>query len=246
MAPAPTSITLRPGAGTDRSDRTTIIWADGAISNQWLQVTVKATPATGLAADDVFYFGNAIADSGNTDDDAQVNLADEIAARNNPRTGFNPATLDLAFDYNRDQFVNLADEIIARNNGTTVFTALKLITVSGALLASGPLARAAVETPPVLTIQKRGTAVWIVCRGSAQVTPVLMTTVDLAHGLWISVSTPPTYNSDNSSWTWRLDPSVQTTQAFYRLAGQAIEGEKLNTSTESDYERPHLNSTGTP
>ena len=45
--------------------RVEIIWADGAIENEWVQVTVLADADTGLAAPDVFYFGNAIGDSGN-------------------------------------------------------------------------------------------------------------------------------------------------------------------------------------
>ena len=47
-APAPISITVRPGAGVNGSSRVTLIWANNAIQKQWLQVTVKATAATGL------------------------------------------------------------------------------------------------------------------------------------------------------------------------------------------------------
>ena len=50
--------------GTGGSDRVTIIWDDNAIEKQWLQVTVKATDNTGLVADDVFYFGNAVGEAG--------------------------------------------------------------------------------------------------------------------------------------------------------------------------------------
>ena len=64
MGAAPTRITVRPGAGQDGADRITLIWADNAIRNSWLQVTVLATDATGLAANDVFYFGNAVGESG--------------------------------------------------------------------------------------------------------------------------------------------------------------------------------------
>jgi len=38
----------------------TLIWADNTIQKQWLEVTVLATVNTGLAAPDVFYFGNAM------------------------------------------------------------------------------------------------------------------------------------------------------------------------------------------
>jgi hypothetical protein len=129
-APAPTSITVRPGAGLGGSDRITIVWADNAIQKQWLQVTVKATTATGLASDDVFYFGNAIGETGNSATDATVKPTDEIDTRNNPHTlGGNPADIDDAYDFDRDKKVGPTDEIIARNNGTNSLTALKLITV---------------------------------------------------------------------------------------------------------------------
>ena len=58
----------------------TISWADHAIENQWLRVTVKATPRTGLAEPDVFYFGNAVGESGNQPGNAIVNATDEIFA----------------------------------------------------------------------------------------------------------------------------------------------------------------------
>ena len=71
----PISITVRPGAGMNGSDRVTIIWADNLIQNEWLQVTVKPDN-TGLAAADVFYFGNLMGESG---DNATVDISDEDA-----------------------------------------------------------------------------------------------------------------------------------------------------------------------
>jgi hypothetical protein len=127
-APDPIAITVRPGAGQFGADRITLIWEDGVIRNCWLQLTVMATLATGLAEDEVFYVGNAVAESGNSATDALVNATDEIGARNNPHGPFNPATQDDVHDYNRDMLVNAADQIIARNKRTSPFTALKLIT----------------------------------------------------------------------------------------------------------------------
>ena len=140
-APAPTSVTVRPGAGTGGSDRVTIVWADNAIQNQWLQVTVKATAATGLAADDVFYFGNAVGDSGagNTPEYALVSPADETAVRTN-KTGFAPTAVTNVYDFNRDRRVTASDELTARYLATTPATALRLITPAAggaALLAMG-------------------------------------------------------------------------------------------------------------
>ncbi len=126
---APDSITVRSGAGIDSSNRVTIIWADNAIENQWLQMTVKATANTGLAADDVFYFGNAIGETGNSPADAQVTPTDEINVRNNPHAlGANPASIDEVCDFNRDRKVGPTDAITCRNNGSNPATALGLIT----------------------------------------------------------------------------------------------------------------------
>jgi hypothetical protein len=55
---------VRHNQGTAGSDRVEIIWDRGAIQNVWLQVTVLANGNTGLAAPDVFYFGNRIGNFG--------------------------------------------------------------------------------------------------------------------------------------------------------------------------------------
>src|SRR2546426_196843 len=127
-APAPLSITVRRGAGAAGSDRITILWADNAIQGQWLQVTVLATATTALGSPDIFCFGNAIGDCGNSVTDAKVNATDEVLTRNNPRaTGFAP--VDFRYDYNRDSKVNATDEIIARNHATSSLTALQVSTL---------------------------------------------------------------------------------------------------------------------
>ena len=128
-APNPTSVTVRPGEGTDGSDRVTIVWADGVIQKQWLQVTVAANENTGLVEPDVFYYGNAIGEAGNSTQDTKVNATDMLLARNNPRTFLNPAPIDFPYDYNSDAKVNATDMLLARNNPTNFLTALKLITV---------------------------------------------------------------------------------------------------------------------
>ena len=125
-------ITVRPGAGVGGSDRITLIWEDNVISGQWLEVTVLAGGNIPLADDDVFWFGNAPGETGNSATDAVVDEADRLLVRNNPHTFLNPAPVDDACDFNRDQKVNATDELIARDNRTTVVTALKLITAPGA------------------------------------------------------------------------------------------------------------------
>ena len=123
-------LTTVAGAGVDGSDRVFIEFADGAITNGWLQVTVLANNATGLTNDEVFYFGNAIGESGNDPTNAIVNLADAGGARTN-QTGFGITDVLNAFDFNRDARVNLADLAIARTNQSG-FTPINLITPTSA------------------------------------------------------------------------------------------------------------------
>ena len=119
--PAPASVTIRPGEGDSGSDRITVIWADGAIVGQWLEVTY-------IPALDVFYFGNAIGETGNPATDAQVTPTDEVYVRNNPATlAVSSASIENAWDFNRDKKVGPTDMIICRNNGTNSSTALQLI-----------------------------------------------------------------------------------------------------------------------
>ena len=109
-APAPTSVTIRPGEGVGESDRATIIWADNSIQNQWLKVTVLATANTGLPADDVFYFGNAV---GDCDGDGQVGGGD--CAMLTGQFGLRGGIGTLAADFNADGQVDLGDFAIMRS-----------------------------------------------------------------------------------------------------------------------------------
>ncbi len=126
-APAPASITARPGAGLGGSTRVSIVWSDGAIANTWLQVTVRATSNTGLTLPDVFYLGNAIGESGNSSANALVNVSDQSAVRTNPHGLADPVSIFSVVDYDRDGLVGPADEIIARNFGTFSNNALRLV-----------------------------------------------------------------------------------------------------------------------
>lgn len=127
LDPAQITIAVRAGAGVDGSDRVTILFPDGAVKKTWLQVTVKATDATGLAAPDVHYWGNAVGDSGNSRTDTAVDVRDALGVRANLRSLLNPAPIDLAFDYNRDKQVDVRDELVVRANLTTVLSDLNLI-----------------------------------------------------------------------------------------------------------------------
>ena len=126
-APSPIAVTRRDNAGTDGSDRLTFIWEDGAVRNQWLEVTVPATSDIHLDGPDVFYFGNAVGEGGNTTEDARVNAIDMLMTRNNPRTFRDPAPIDFPYDYDRNTVVNAVDMQIVRNFQTAFLDALMLI-----------------------------------------------------------------------------------------------------------------------
>ena len=108
-APAPTSITVREDAGDDGSDRITIIWADGAIQNQWIKVTVKPNANTDLENEDVFYFGNTV---GDTDGDGQVGSSDYGTFVS--EFGRNGGITTPGADFNADGWVDLIDFAIVR------------------------------------------------------------------------------------------------------------------------------------
>jgi len=141
-APPPADFGVRAGAGAGGSDRVTFAWESGAIHNAWLQVTVLSGNLA-LAADDVFYFGNAVGESGNAPENARVTVVDLLLARNNLRSVLDPATVDFAYDYNRDGRVNSTDVLLARNNQTGFLGALKLIDLS-----SGGIPQAASSPVP--------------------------------------------------------------------------------------------------
>ena len=61
--PSPSAISVRIGAGQGGSDRLEITWATGVIKEEWIEVDVVADGNTGLAVDDVFYFGSLVGDS---------------------------------------------------------------------------------------------------------------------------------------------------------------------------------------
>jgi hypothetical protein len=110
---APAEIAVRRGAGADGSDRVTLTFADGAVRNGWLQVTVKPTGRTGLEAADVFYFGNLVGDTGNSGG-AIVNALDFGLVRGN--VGRNRLKPTDVFDVNHDDRINVLDLAAVRGN----------------------------------------------------------------------------------------------------------------------------------
>lgn len=124
-APAPSAVTVRRGAGVGGSDRITLTWADGAVRNTWLRVTVKPTPRTGLAREDVFYFGNLAGatggDSSGGSGPVRVSAIDLLRTR---RALFSRAPITSLMDHNRDGGVNALDLALVRANAARQLDAL--------------------------------------------------------------------------------------------------------------------------
>lgn len=137
-APRPGSVTLRRGAGAGGSDRLTLLWGADAVKKQWLQVTVLASAATGLAQPEVFYFGNAIGETGNSATDARVTSIDALRVLGNVGTS---VPVSHPYDINRDGGVDGADRLLVLNHLSALEPLLLLdLSGGGALHAavSGP------------------------------------------------------------------------------------------------------------
>ncbi len=115
--------------------RVTITWPDNTIQNEWLEVTVLANGNTRLDEPDVFYYGNAIGETGDCEGETKVDMIDVLMTRHNPQPFFNPATVENVYDFNRDKRVNAVDTLIARNNQTWSGNELVLIDLSPAQAA---------------------------------------------------------------------------------------------------------------
>ena len=142
-APAPSSLSVRAGGGAGGSDRVEITWSDGAIKNQWLEVTVAADSNTGLSAPYTFFFGNLVGDSGdsNTSANAIVGSADELDAQ--LFTGAGPNPVYTFYDFNKSKAVDANDLLAARGNPGS----LRWIDVLPSAFA--PIAGSAVFAPSI-------------------------------------------------------------------------------------------------
>jgi hypothetical protein len=121
-APAPAAIIVRRGGGAGGSDRVAVTFADNAIRNTWLRVTVLANSRTGLQTPDVFSFGNLV---GNAIDRAgslgaipafRVDAWDLLATRRRPVPDIAPVPLTSPADQNRDGKIDSLDAAIVRMN----------------------------------------------------------------------------------------------------------------------------------
>lgn len=213
--PSPARVTVRGGAGVGGSDRISLHWGGDAVRRAWLEVRVRATEATGLLAEDVFYFGNAVGESGNRAGvEALVNATDELLARQNPRSAFNPATIDHPYDYNRDRLVNATDQLIARLNTTSGFTALQLITPVGAAAPAVEPALAQTLTPRLLAVRDEGNGIRLQWTGVTEAAWVLETCEDPGGGTWEVVGAG---EMEGGRMTWRIAPDHALRARFYRV-----------------------------
>src|ERR1019366_4859194 len=122
LGTAPT-VVIQPNAGIDNANRVEITFPDGTIKGQWLQVTVANTH-TLLAAPDVFYFGNAPGETGDSPPDAKGTILDGLGARANLT---NSAAINNLYDFNRDGKVDATDFLTVTTHQTNVLNALNLI-----------------------------------------------------------------------------------------------------------------------
>ena len=164
-APAPATSTRRNGAGTSGSDRLTLTWADGAIQNTWLQVTVLATARTGLSAPDVFYFGNLIGETGQGSTLLRVDALDVVATRARMRS---TAPLSSAYDFNRDGRIDVLDLAAVRSNVLTSLQPPAFPPPQPAARPAAPFGSVAVPATAVVRSAppKRSTA-WLAAESTA-------------------------------------------------------------------------------
>jgi hypothetical protein len=85
---------------------------------------VLANPNTGLQTPDVFYFGNAIGESGYGDVAGQVELTDALTAWSFQHLPPKAAGLGSPLDFNRDNQIDYRDFLTAWENSTDYASAL--------------------------------------------------------------------------------------------------------------------------
>ncbi len=133
----PNFLTINPVAivssfatgGVDGSGRVKIVLPDNVVQNAWLRITVLANAATGLAANDVFYFGNARFDvtpiAPFPSQQITINVLDTNSVRANQ--GATAVLVSNIFDVDRSGSVNVLDTNATRasqgTNSLRSFTA---------------------------------------------------------------------------------------------------------------------------
>jgi len=135
------TVVVRLGQGVGGSDRIELTWPDGAIVDRWLEVIIKSNSNTGLAAQDVFFFGNMPGDTNNDpagdfktiDAIDQFNIKTAATDSNNTGLYFNvslASAISNVWDINRDGDVNANDQLSARVHSSAPYGQLDMLNIS--------------------------------------------------------------------------------------------------------------------
>jgi hypothetical protein len=109
-----------PGAGAGGADRIFVTFADGAVKNTWLRLTLEANVDTGLSADADYFFGNAAGETGAgfSPGVTGVDAADLqfITQELTPLAQLGTELISQSADLNHDRTVNAFDlQVVAAN-----------------------------------------------------------------------------------------------------------------------------------
>ena len=207
-APTPTSVTVRAGAGTAGGDRITIIWADGAISDKWLEVTVKQGGTIGLSQADTFCFGNLAADANG---DSRVDFSDYLSLE----ASFGVSGVSSA-DFDASGTVDFNDYLILESAFGAVLPAPDW---TGNLAGQSPLLQVKADEPPTafMTIATEDTAqqpnviepLAMVSIPSQPLSTTPIRTLDVmpaaafrAASPWVSEAKTPGRHHASIDWAW--------------------------------------------
>ena len=109
-------VTQFVGGGINGSTRAKITFNNNSLKNIWLKVTVLANANSGLAIDDVLYFGNVVGEVNGSDASSRysVNSLDTGVVRTNQSTPSNSVSVTNLYDFNKSGNVNALDTAIVR------------------------------------------------------------------------------------------------------------------------------------
>jgi len=140
--PAPSAVAT--WTGTNGDTFADIVWPNGTIRDEWLQVTVKADANTHLAANDVFYFGSLVAATGASVTTTSTGQVLQVTSADVEQTEFNlseQSTVPISdlYDFDRNGQVTSTDVEYAEFN-LTEQSGLELINLGspGPTVASAP------------------------------------------------------------------------------------------------------------
>lgn len=212
-APAPSAVTIRRGAGLGGSDRVTLIWDARVIQKQWLQVTLRATVNTGLAAPDVFYYGNAVAETGNRIDNAAVTSADALRVLNNISAS---ASILNLYDINRDGKTGSADRLIVLNN-LSVLNALVLLDLRlSSALSGGRAVLAGRSVLPRVTWEAGALCLGVESTAATEIVEIWAADT-LEASNWKALGLTPVHNPQSGHLEFRIPTGSAQSQRFYRI-----------------------------